>query len=87
MNTFFVEFTSGELTLSFWHPFLLFTAVFGDVLVAVGVIIESWPPKDTKAKIGLGSVFFGVIISAAFTLFLFVFDEGISGALQSKIIA
>jgi hypothetical protein len=87
MNSFFSEFASGSLHSPFWHPFLLFTALFGDVLVAAGVIIESWPPKDIKAKVGLGFVFFGVIISAGFTLFLFVFDEGISGAQQEKIFA
>lgn len=86
MSTFFSGFVSGELDSAFWHSILLFTAILGDVFVAGGVILESWPPKDRKAWVGLGLVFFGVIISAAFTVFLFVFDEGITGAQQSTII-
>jgi hypothetical protein len=85
MSTFFDEFVSGKLESTFWHLVLLSAAIIGDVLVAGGVILESWPPKDTKAKVGLGLVFFGVIISAAFTVFLFVFDEGISGNQLAKI--
>jgi hypothetical protein len=85
MATIFNKFASGKLDSTFWHSILLFGAILGDVLVAGGVILESWPPKDRRAWIGLGPVFFGVIMSATFTVLLFVFDEGISNVQSVKI--
>jgi hypothetical protein len=68
---------------------LLFGSVFGGVLVGVGVI---WEAKKLDAA--TATVFVGIVLEAACTIFLFVTDEGISRrqqsiieAQQSKIIA
>lgn len=85
MSTFFHSFISGELEPFRWHAILLGVAVLGEVLVATGIILESWPPKSVRGWVGLIFVFVGVVISAIFTIALFVFDEGLSGAQQATI--
>lgn len=85
ISSFFANFVSGALPFVQTHAILLGCAISGDILVAVGIIIESWPPKNRKELAALIFVFGGVIMSALFTVALFVFDEGISGVQKSKI--
>lgn len=61
---------------------LLYGAVAGGVIVAVGIIWES-----KKLDVATALVVVGVVLESACTIKLFVVDEGISSAQQSKIIA
>jgi hypothetical protein len=81
------KFTSGGLE-PFWPHFVLLTfSVVGSVAVGVGILLER--PKYSAAvhRIATGLVISGVVVEAICTIALFVFDEGISQAQQSKIIA
>jgi hypothetical protein len=62
---------------------LLYGAVAGGVIVAIGIIWEAgW-----KLNIPTSLVVVGVVLEAFCTIKLFVFDEGISGAQQTIIVA
>jgi hypothetical protein len=66
----------------FWpHVILLTVAILASFAVAGGIVLEN--PKATIANV---LVVGGVAIEAVCTVLLFGFDEGISGAQQSKII-
>jgi len=75
-------FFSGSLN-PFWpHVTLLSVAIAASFAVAVGIVMEN--PKWSLANV---LVVGGVAFEAVCTLLLFGFDEGISDAQQSKIIA
>jgi hypothetical protein len=79
ISTFF----SGEVS-SFWpHAVLLTTSVLASGAVAWGIIREAENLWSLTTLLVVG----GVALEAICTLFLFGFDEGISKAQQSKIIA
>jgi hypothetical protein len=67
------------------HLWLLGLAVFSTFVVAKGIIWEhgSLEVREIADKL----VIWGVIAEAACTVLLFIFDEGISHAQQSKIVA
>jgi hypothetical protein len=80
-------FISGGLE-PFWpHVFLLSVSVLASVAVGGGIILER--PKYSAAvhRVAFWLIVGGVIFEAICTIFLFVFDEGISASQQSKIIA
>jgi hypothetical protein len=78
MGTFF----SGSVD-PFWpHVLLLTTAIVASFAVAIGIVLES-PHWSIANALVVG----GVAIEAVCTLFLFGFDEGVSNAQQSKIVA
>jgi hypothetical protein len=75
-------FFSGSLE-PFWpHALLLTFAILASFAVATGIVLES-PHWSIANALVIG----GVAIEAVCTLLLFGFDEGISDAQQSKIIA
>lgn len=81
------KFFSGELD-PFWpHVVLLSVAVLASIAVGAGIIFER--PKYSAAvhRIAFWLVVSGIAIEAVCTIFLFVFDEGISQAQQNKIIS
>jgi hypothetical protein len=87
MLTYVSAFTSGGLE-PFWPHFVLLSlSILASFAVGAGIIFES--PKYSAAahQVALWLVIVGVVAEAACTICLFVFDEGISGAQQSKIIA
>jgi hypothetical protein len=78
MSTFF----SGSVD-PFWpHVLLLTAAIIASFAVAIGIVLES-PHWSIANALVIG----GVALEAVCTLLLFGFDEGISNAQQSKIIA
>jgi hypothetical protein len=77
------QFFGGTLNPTWPHAILIAGTIIGGVFVGLGVILEA--PKILS--IPVAAVFVGVVIEAACTLLLFGFDEGISSAQQSKIIA
>lgn len=86
MLTFLSHFFSGEVA-PFWpHVILLSVSVLASFAVGAGIILES-PKYPSLHRIATRLVIAGVIVEAACTIFLFVFDEGISNAQQEKIIA
>jgi hypothetical protein len=76
--------TSDELVT---HKVLIWTSLVGEVLVSIGILLEIERPLNLKKILSFAAVIIGVVISAAGTLLLLNFDEAISGAQQSKIIA
>lgn len=85
MISIFNAFVSGQLD-SFWtHAVLLGGAIMAEVFVAIGIWLESPKEKSFREWLGLGFVFSGVVVSAVFTIGLFVFDEGISQHLEAEI--
>jgi hypothetical protein len=66
---------------------LLGVAVAGSIAVAVGIIFEFPETPSRKQRIATRLVIIGVTVEAIFTVLLFIFDEGISTAQQSKIIS
>ena len=75
-------FFSGSLDPFLPHVILLSAAIAASFAVAIGIVLEN--PKWSSAN---ALVIGGVAIEAVCTLLLFGFDEGISGAQQSVIIA
>jgi hypothetical protein len=75
-------FFSGSFDPSWPHAVLLTAAIVASFAVAAGIVMEN--PKWSLAN---ALVVGGVAIEAVCTLLLFGFDEGISSAQQSKIIA
>jgi hypothetical protein len=85
MLTYVSRFLSGDLE-PFWpHVVLLSVAVLASIAVGGGIIFErpKYPPSVHRVAFWL--VVGGIAIEAVCTIFLFVFDEGISGAQQSRI--
>ena len=87
MLTYVSRFLSGELE-PFWpHVTLLSLAVLASIAVGGGIIFErpKYPPSVHRVAFWL--VVGGIAVEAVCTIFLFVFDEGISNAQQSTILA
>lgn len=87
ISTFLDNFSSGQLPPFQTHAVLLGGAIAAEILVAIGILLESPKEKTFREWFGLVFVFGGVVISATFTIGLFVFDEGISTAQQTRITA
>jgi hypothetical protein len=87
MLTYLSHFFSGEVD-PFWpHIILLSVTVAASFAVGAGIIFEAPKYSESVHRIAVRLVIAGVVVEAACTIFLFVFDEGISSAQQSKIIA
>jgi hypothetical protein len=87
MLTYVSRFWSGGFE-PFWPHFVLLTlSVLASIAVGAGIIFER--PKYSAAvhRVAFWLVVGGIVIEAACTIFLFVFDEGISTSQQSKIVA
>jgi hypothetical protein len=87
MLTYVTRFVSGDLE-PFWpHVSLLSLSVLASIAVGAGIIFERPKYSPVIHRVAFWLVVGGVVIEAVCTIFLFVFDEGISEAQQSKIIA
>jgi hypothetical protein len=87
MLTYISKFLSGGLD-PFWpHLTLLSLAVLASIAVGAGIIFERPKYSIGTHRVAFWLVVVGIAIEAICTIFLFVFDEGISDAQQSKIIA
>ena len=85
MLTYVRAFVTGGLE-PFWpHVVLLSVSVIASIAVGVGIIFER--PKYSAAihRVAFWLIVAGIAVEAICTIFLFVFDEGISGTQQSKI--
>lgn len=87
ISSIFDAFVSGQLNASWTHGWLLGGAISAEILLAIGIWLESPKNKHLREWLGLGLVFGGVVVSAACTIGLFVFDEGISNTQLVKIAA
>jgi len=87
MLTYLSNFFSGEADPLWPHVVLLTVSVLSSFAVAGGIILESPKYSASVHRIATWLVIGGVAIEALCTIFLFVFDEGISNAQQEKIIA
>jgi hypothetical protein len=85
ISTYFNAFISGHLNPFWTHLWLLLACFIAEIMVAVGILLESWPPKNLRQFIATVLVVVGVLFGIMFTLSLFVFDEGISSGQQQKI--
>jgi hypothetical protein len=86
MLTYLSSFLSGGAD-PFWpHVILLSVSVLASFAVGAGIIFEGPKYSESVHRIGLWLVIGGVVVEAVCTISLFVFDEGISNAQQSKII-
>jgi hypothetical protein len=83
MYTSIVQLFSGELDPTVPQLILIGGSIAGGALVGLGVILEAHKIFSLPTL----SVIIGVVLEAACTLLLFEFDEGISRAQQSKIVA
>jgi hypothetical protein len=83
MYSYISLFFGGALDPTWPHVVLIGGSIVGGALVGLGVVLEA--PKILSVPVA--AVVVGVVIEAACTLLLFGFDEGISGAQQSRIIA
>jgi hypothetical protein len=88
ITSIFSAFIHGELNPLPVHVVLIGIAILAEFAVAVGIVLEAPPPEERSAREnwGVRLVLGGVILSAVFTILLFVFDEGISNAQQARII-
>ena len=87
MLTYLSNFFSGGVDSTWPHIILLSVTVLASFAVAAGIIFESPKYSETIHRVATRLVIGGVAVEAVCTIFLFVFDEGISNAQQSKIIA
>jgi len=79
------DFLSGGVE-PFWpHVALLSFSVAASVAVGAGIIFEGPKFSASIHRIAFWLVVVGIAVEALCTIFLFVFDEGISNAQQSKI--
>jgi hypothetical protein len=83
--TYVNAFFSGELDPLLTHIVLLGGAIAAEFAVAIGIVLETPKEKTLREWIGMILVLGGVSVGALFTISLFIFDEGISTAQQSKI--
>jgi hypothetical protein len=83
--TYFSKFDSGELAPGWPHFSLLSISVLASFAVGAGIIFERPTYPASVHRIAFWLVIGGIAIEALCTIFLFVFDEGISAAQQSKI--
>jgi len=82
ISTYIGQFFSGGVDPSTPHLVLILAAVAGGLAVGAGIIWEA-ARGGHLWTVPTACVFFGVIIEAAATIFLFEFDEGISRHQQS----
>jgi hypothetical protein len=83
--TYVSKFLSGDLE-PFWpHVVLLSCSVLASIAVGAGIIFQRPKYSASIHRVAFWLVVSGVIIEAICTIFLFVFDEGISNAQQSRI--
>jgi len=87
ISTYFNAFISGDLNSYWTHLWLLGGIFLFEVIVGVGIILEVTLPMTSRQIIATGMVVGGILFGIMLTLGLFVFDEGVSSAQQSKIIA
>jgi hypothetical protein len=80
-----IRFLAGELDSDWTHAVLLGGGVLAEIAVAAGIVLESEWPTNWRKWLGIALVIGGVVVSAAFTISLFVFDEGISRGQKSTI--
>ncbi len=81
------EVLSGTSDEAATHKVLIWVSLAGEILVAIGILLEIERPLNCKKILSFVAVITGVILSAAGTLLLLNFDESISSLQQSKIIA
>src|SRR5947209_30875 len=86
MLTYVKAFFAGDLDPLLTHIVLLGGSVVAEFAVAIGIILESPKEKSCREIVGMCLVLGGVSIGAILTISLFVFDEGVSTAQQSRII-
>jgi hypothetical protein len=87
MLTYLSALFSGT-TEPFWpHLILISGSVLAGIAVGAGILLESNEYSTSVHRLANWLVIVGVVIESVCTVCLFVFDEGISGAQQSKIIA
>jgi hypothetical protein len=60
------------------HTFLIWASLSGEILVAIGVLLEIEKPFTLKKIFSISAVTIGVVLGAAGTLLLLKFDEAIS---------
>ncbi|HWG68719.1 MAG TPA: hypothetical protein VN692_04800 [Steroidobacteraceae bacterium] len=78
---------AGEATPGWPHAILLFISIGGAAVCAVGIVFEAEKRKSHPLhRIAEKLVIWGVVIEALCTISLFVFDERISNAQESKIV-
>jgi hypothetical protein len=87
MLTYLSNFFSGEVDPTWPHAVLLSITVLASFAVAAGIVFESPKYSESIHRIATMLVIVGVAVEAVCTIVLFVFDEGISSAQQSKIIS
>jgi hypothetical protein len=84
--TYASKFGSGELPSGWPHFWLLFISVLASFTVGAGILLER-PEYSAYHSIAFWLVIIGIAIEACCTIFLFVFDEGISAAQRDTIAA
>jgi hypothetical protein len=84
--TYASKFGSGELSSGWPHFWLLFISVLASFAVGAGILLER-PEYSAYHSIAFWLVIIGIAIEACCTIFLFVFDEGISAAQRDPIAA
>jgi hypothetical protein len=89
ITSIFNAFIHGEIDPVPVHVVLIGGAILAEIAIARGIVLESKPPEERtkREKWGIRFVLCGVVFSALFTIFLFVFDEGISNRQTGEIIA
>ena len=87
IKAFFGAFIDGDLDSLATHTALVAVIVAAEIGLGVGIWLEF--PKDKKFRewLGLALVLGGCVFSVVATVLLLIFDEGISRAQQSTIIA
>lgn len=84
---YFRKFDSGELAPGWPHFWLLSISVLASFAVGAGIIFERPKYPPSVHRIAFWLVIGGIAIEALCTIFLFVFDEGISSAQKETIIS
>ncbi|MFZ1964848.1 MAG: hypothetical protein WAU78_15520 [Roseiarcus sp.] len=83
--TYVSAFISGTMDPLWPHVGLLSVSVAASVAVGAGIIFEGQKYSPYVHRVAFWLVVVGIVFEAVCTIFLFVFDEGISSAQQSRI--
>jgi hypothetical protein len=87
MLAYFSAVWAGEADPLWPHVVLLSVSIISAFTVGAGILLESPKYSDSVHRVATWLVLGGIAVESLCTVLLFVFDERVSGAQQSKIIA
>jgi hypothetical protein len=84
-TAYFKAFIDGELDSFATHAVLIGVIALAEISLGIGIWLESPKEKGLREWLGLYTVLGGCVVSVIATVFLLIFDEGISRTQKARI--